>query len=250
MSGMQRSAGVRSTAKGIIELRAVTYNRVDDYQSVFAPGCLTEGLRSYLPPIAFGHDWLEPIGRVTAWRDSADGPILTARLDTSPDVPRGRQVLAQIESGTLTDVSIGFHSAVRREPTDAERVQFPGVREIITKASLSEVSVVLEGAVPGSRVLSVRSNMDSLKRDLARGRITPAQYRAASSLDREIDDALATLSRNRRASQSSMAEPISLREARLRIAAHAQRNAPRRQERRAVEPKPDDRPLGERCWGF
>lgn len=183
----RRSAGgaVRKVSQGLFDALAVRYGVVDDYQSVFAPGCFTENLNKRLPVICFGHDHTDPIGRATRWADTADGPLITAQLDVNPDVPRARQVRAQLESGTLTDVSVGFYKAKRRDPTDDERKKWPGVREVITKADLMELSVVTIGAVPGAVVTSARSV--ELARALAEGRISPTTYRAELAREHRTD---------------------------------------------------------------
>lgn len=97
----------RAAKQGVFTARAVTYGVVDDYGSCWARGVFDESLNTELPIIAFGHDWSKPIGRAQSWRGTPKGPEITARLDNSPDVPLARQVIAQIDSGTLTDAPAG-----------------------------------------------------------------------------------------------------------------------------------------------
>lgn len=186
VAGGEVRAGAR---QGIFTARAITYGTVDLYGSVWSPGCFDKSLARHLPVILFGHSHEEPVGRATSWRSSPEGPEVTAQLDMSPDVPKGRQAAAQLASGTLTDVSVGFWNAKRREPTKEERERWPGVKEVILEADLDELSLVSIGAVPGAKVLSSRSA--SLARDLAEGRLTPAQWRREMDLERELDEALA-----------------------------------------------------------
>lgn len=143
-----RAGEIRAAANGIVEILAVTYLTTDDYNTQFQRGTFTESLEERLPVIAFGHQWTEPIGRATGFREADEGLYLTCRLDIGGNVPRADQAYEQALSGTLTDVSVGF---VRR--ADEER---DGVT-VITKADLDEVSFVLRGAVPGAKVLAVRS---------------------------------------------------------------------------------------------
>lgn len=191
-----RSAGgslvrAKGSPEGVFTARAVSYNTLDSLGSVWAPGCFTASLNQHLPVIAWGHDWTAgPIGRATSWRDTAQGPEITARLDNHPDVPVARQAIAQIASGTLTDVSVGFSQTKRREPTKQELQRWPGADEVIISATLDELSIVLVGAVPGAELISMRSTKVQLQRDLARGRISPAQYRARVELDEALDAAL------------------------------------------------------------
>jgi HK97 family phage prohead protease len=142
--------------------RALQYNVADSYGTVWAPGCATPALAAGdLPVLCFGHDWKDPIGRAVQWKDQPDGLYLQFRLDEDPAVPSAARVRAQLLSGTLTDVSVGFTRKGWREPTQAELQKWPGCAEVMTAAELDEVSVVVVGAVPGAEVLagSVRSSV-------------------------------------------------------------------------------------------
>jgi HK97 family phage prohead protease len=145
--------------KPVIQLRAITYNVVDSYGSLWKPGCLTEGVRARMPQLAWGHNWSDPIGRALDYEDdAAAGPALNFYLDDFDAVPRARQAYAQVNSGTIDECSVGFGWDYEfRTPTAEEEQQYPGVREVITKAELDEVSLVLRGAVPGAKVLALRS---------------------------------------------------------------------------------------------
>lgn len=193
----QRVAGgeVRAAAarRGIFTALAVRYGVVDMYGSVWWPGCFDASLARRLPVILFGHEHGDPVGRATSWRATPEGPEVTAQLDMSPDVPRGRQAAAQLASGTLTDVSVGFRMAKRRMPTDDERSRWPGVTEVILQAELDELSIVAIGAVPGALVTSSRSA--GLARSLAEGRITPATYRREMDLEADLAAAMERVSK-------------------------------------------------------
>lgn len=144
-----RTGEIRAASEdGVIEILAVAYGVTDDYGTQFRRGTFTESLEQRLPVIAWGHQWTEPVGRATGFRESDEGLYLTARLDIGGKVPRADQAYEQMRSGTLTDVSVGF---MRRADEEADGVT------VITKADLDEVSVVLRGAVPGAKVLAVRS---------------------------------------------------------------------------------------------
>lgn len=177
---------VRAVADdGTIELLAVSYGITDDYGTQFQRGTFTESLEQRLPVIAFGHDWSDPIGRATAFREDDDGLYLTARLDIGGAVPRADQAYAQLRSGTLTDVSVGF---MRTSSEDRDG------HVMITKAELDEVSVVLRGAVPGAKVLAVRSARTGEQVDLD-AVVAIAAKKAAGEIDQATaDEALAMLS--------------------------------------------------------
>lgn len=137
------------TDEGTFEVLAVVYNIVDDYGTRFIKGVFNDSLEKRLPVIAWAHDWAEPIGRATGWREDDEGLYIIGRLDLGGSVERAKQAHEQMRSGTLTDVSVGFWRLADRTADD-------GVTEI-TKGDLDEVSVVLRGAVPGARLLAVRS---------------------------------------------------------------------------------------------
>ena len=221
-----RLTNVRAKAgTGTFEARAVRYGGPpDDLGSIWAPACFNEGLAQRLPVIAFAHNWADPIGRATGWRDAPDGVYLTARLDIFNAVPSADRVHAQLLSGTLTDVSVGFSvpRGGRRDPTPAEQRQWPGVREVITKAVMDELSVVLRGAVSGAEIVSVRSRQAQtpearhLAQLLADGRISGAQYEQRMRAEREIDEALEIVARRRRQDVPMTAEEALQRVARWR----------------------------------
>lgn len=144
-----RNGEVRAAGDdGTIEILAVAYNVTDDYGTQFRRGTFTKSLEQHLPVIAWAHSWDEPIGRATGFREADEGLYLTARLDIGGSVPRADQAHEQMRSGTLTDVSIGFIRHASEQEGDVV---------VITEADLDEVSVVLRGAVPGAKVLAVRS---------------------------------------------------------------------------------------------
>lgn len=183
-NGEVRQVG-EGEAQGTFEVLAVAYDVVDDYGTRFVKGCFADSLEERLPVIAWAHSWADPIGRATGYRDADEGLYLTARLDVGQGIGRADQALAQLRSGTLTDVSVGFMRLADRTADD-------GVEEIV-KAELDEVSVVLRGAVPGAAVMagSVRD---------ARGQVVPeaelinlAKRVADPNDDLTVDEAKAAL---------------------------------------------------------
>lgn len=171
-----------------ITVRAVVYNVMDDYSTVFLPGCFTRSLAERMPVFAWSHDWAEPIGRAIAFDDQPDALYLTLRASDPDAVPRARQAVVQFAEGVLTDVSVGFSNSSWRKPTDAERVTYPGVDALLEDGDLDEVSAVLRGAVPGAQLVSIRSaQVDqalvvSLARQVAAGELTQEEARIALDL--------------------------------------------------------------------
>jgi HK97 family phage prohead protease len=150
----QRSAAITEldTDEHGFWAKLVSYGPADSFNTRWAPGVFDDSLREHKPVLAWGHDWSDPIGRMDSYEERADGPYAHFRLDDGDYVPRAKQALYQLRSGTLTDVSVGI---LRKgaDPTAEDGTT------TITRADLDEVSLVLRGAVPGAQVMagSVRS---------------------------------------------------------------------------------------------
>ena len=163
-------AEVRSVdeEKRQVDARAVVYNVVDSYGSVWRPGCFTRSLERKKPSVVWGHDWLDPIGKVIDYRDGPEGLDVTIQLDDFDAVPRARQAFAQFKSGSLTDFSFGFRRVDGGDTRDVDKDAYPGAREYMTDVDMDEISPVLVGAVPGTAVTGVRklSTVLSVSADL------------------------------------------------------------------------------------
>lgn len=139
--------------------RAIRYNVVDDYKTIWTPGTFTESMQTRMPRIAWAHSWQDPIGvykEVVA--DTPDHLDLLGKLSDFEAVPRARQAYAQMQDGTIDNFSVGFgrQDWVQAQDLDAADKR-AGASERMTRATLDEVSPVLVGAVPGTALLAVRS---------------------------------------------------------------------------------------------
>lgn len=171
-----------------VTLHAIRPGVVDDYGSLWAADAFDESLGQRLPTLCWAHDWSEPLGPGVAYETGKDGPTISFQFSDFEAVPIARRAHAQVSDGTIQDCSVGFWNAQRRDPTDAEAKKYPGIREVITKAQLDEVSLVLRGAVPGAKVLAVRGAKVAVDAavDLARrvqeGEITQDEAKVALDL--------------------------------------------------------------------
>lgn len=160
----ERRAGlieIRATdvaGKPGVTLHAIRPGVVDDYGSLWMPDTFDESLARRLPTLCWSHDWGEPLGPATGFRTSEQGPDVDFVFSDFDAVPMARRAHAQVVDGTIQDCSVGFSNTKRRDPTDEEVAQYPGVREVILQADLDEISLVMRGAVPGAKVLAVRSD--------------------------------------------------------------------------------------------
>lgn len=141
-----------------VTLHVITPGVVDDYGSVWEPSTFDASLERRPPVLCWSHDWSEPLGPYRRHRTTADGtPDVDFVFSDFEAVPMARRAHAQVSDGTIADCSVGFSNTKRRDPTDEEKERWPGVREVIFQADLDEVSLVIRGAVPGAKVLAVRS---------------------------------------------------------------------------------------------
>lgn len=188
-----RRAEVRATSDGKpgVTLKAFRSGKVDDYGSLWKPAAADEALGTRLPTLVWAHNWEEPLGPAVGFRAGEDGPEVDFHFSDFDAVPMARRAHAQVADGTIRDASVGFTvpKGGRREPTDEEVRMFPGVREVIERADIDEVSLVLRGAVPGAKVLAVRSGRSvdfdavvELARRKVAGEISEDEAKAALEL--------------------------------------------------------------------
>jgi HK97 family phage prohead protease len=156
------------------EIRVCVYNVVDDYGSVWVPGCWRGGLTAKLPKGTWAHDWTDIIGRAISYTDGADDLKLLVKFSDFDAVPRALQAWTQLRDGDVDEFSFGFErrrweivnqdagtmGTADGEPDEGMDDIPDGCRERITEAIMHEWSPVLVGAVPGTGVLagSVRSS--------------------------------------------------------------------------------------------
>ena len=137
--------------------RVLQYNVIDDYGTIWLPGCFDDSLAVRMPRVAWAHQWSEPIGVYTEVVKN-DGKVLDllGQLDDFDAVPRARQCYAQMQSGTIDQFSVGF-TRQKWTNVDDEAKRAAGAYEEMVKALLDEASPVLVGAVPGTALVAVRA---------------------------------------------------------------------------------------------
>ncbi len=179
-----------------ITVRAIVPGVVDDFGTLWDAHAFDESLERKMPRLAWSHRWDEPLGPPVSWERSDEGPLITFAFSDFDAVPMAKRAHAQVLDGTIEDVSVGFSYMAGgvREPSDEERSKYPGVTEVVSRAMLPEVSLVLEGAVPGAQVMAVRSAklrsgalvdleaVFEIAQAKASGRLTDAEANAAVAL--------------------------------------------------------------------
>jgi HK97 family phage prohead protease len=171
-----------------LTVQAINTKTVDDYGSLWDARAFDEHLEQAMPRLVWAHDWSEPLGPPVSFERSSKGPIVTFRFSDFDAVPMAKRAHAQVKDGTLTDVSVGFRylDGGTRAPTKAEAERYPGIREVITRAAMDEVSLVLRGAVPGAKVLAVREaqELELAEQIMETPRMT-ARLRSGETVDLE-----------------------------------------------------------------
>jgi HK97 family phage prohead protease len=131
--------------------RICNYNVPDSYKTSWAPGVFNRSLDRELPTAVFAHQWDRPIGKVVSYQDNPDGLDVTVRMSDLSVNPDAMRMYHHLKDGEINQFSFAFERV--SEERDA---QHDGVT-LIKEATMDEVSPVLRGSVPGTRVLSMRS---------------------------------------------------------------------------------------------
>jgi len=197
---------VAGAPEGTFEAVVLNYNVRDDYNTEFRKGVFTDSLRQRMPRIAWGHDWRQIIGRWVAWTETETQLILRGELDLAmiavyaadgetiinrlPAVPLAHQAYAQLQSGSVDEFSVGFIPQAYEEIRDVD-----GEDDyiIFTRGRLDEVSLVLSGAVPGTRLLNVRSVRLNVREPLVAKEEVAALILKLHSGEVDLADALSEL---------------------------------------------------------
>jgi HK97 family phage prohead protease len=145
----------------------LAYEVVDDYGTIWTQGVFNSSVEERMPTLLYGHDWSDVtniLGRAIDYRDLPEGPQTLFELTDFDAHPHTRQVAAQINEGTMVDMSVGFDrrqwagpgSDEKLAASDAEMRGPTGVRAVerMYEAGWDETSLVVRGAVPGAKVLS------------------------------------------------------------------------------------------------
>lgn len=175
-AGEKLPPGVCGRISGI----ALVYNQVDDYGTVFKPGCLAktraERVNTGKVKLFADHGPFTDthVGTVRTMEDVGDAVVMTADLfDTEAGRQMKEYIDAVIKSGGETGLSVGFRPRKKEwVPIDPKNPDGEDVLEF-QEIELREVSITPVPAVPGAEVTSVRreageSEEDLLKRTLAR----------------------------------------------------------------------------------
>ncbi len=129
---------------------AMRYGVLDDYGTLFRPGCFTESLSQRLPAICRNHNWENILGRVISFEDTATELRLAAKFTDITEIPECRRAWLELRNDVINEFSVGFERSAQTEDDKAGGTW-------IEKAELYETSLVLAGGVPGTSLIGVRT---------------------------------------------------------------------------------------------
>lgn len=165
--------GVAGRLSGI----ALTFDTVDTYGTMFAPGSATRSIKAKVPakklPLMIDHSYETGahVGVVTRMEELDGGLLMTADLFDTPAGRAAREYAqAVIAAGAYAGFSIGF------VPRTSETVTVEGrTVERFTEIELREVSLTPMPSVPGTDLIGARADAP-----------TPAQPPAPARTDAEL----------------------------------------------------------------
>lgn len=179
MTAQRKSLHVEFKAngpEGSFEATFSRFNVVDFDGDVTLPGAFTAGAKARIAQ--FAHNWnVYTIGKGSiqadtdrAWMAGAFNLKTTAGRDHYESVK---------DAGELQEWSYGYDAPGARPPTAAEMKQWPGVKRVLPKLIVHEVSPVMLGAGIGTRTESIKGAKaapmsDEAKRDEIQAAIAAA----------------------------------------------------------------------------
>lgn len=151
--------------------RVLNYGVLDDYNTEWAPGVFAESLGDRMPRLAYGHaggfDIRNLVGVGIDAREAPAGTLgpddpggldVCFEMSDFDAVPTSRQFWSQLGDpvrsvpSVIDQFSVGFGR--QEDEPSAKFSDVPGARRI-TKGWLQEVSGVMTGAVPGTKLLAM-----------------------------------------------------------------------------------------------
>lgn len=129
---------------------------VDEYRSIFEPGCyrnLEELKRDGF--ISLGHNWTSGIGIITDYRSDEKGLWISAEFHSDEESQKIRKrAKERIDAGKTVALSIGFFTNESKDETrDGETVR------VMTSIDVVEVALVMVPGTKGSQISELRGGM-------------------------------------------------------------------------------------------
>jgi HK97 family phage prohead protease len=104
------------------------------------------------PALLWAHKWDEPVGKVTYAQERGNGLYVKGRFNLN--TTRGKDAFEDVRFGTVKELSVGFLT----DPKTGEYFDSKGVRHVTKVSRWPDVSFVLVGASPDTRVMSIKDS--------------------------------------------------------------------------------------------
>ena len=164
MEHLIKSFEMKANEVGEISGFFSTYEKTpDSYGDIIESGAFTGTLErrkatGHPFPLCFNHDFDKIIGVVDSVEEKENGPFIKAHfLDTE----LAQDVRKFVQSGAVYQFSFAYDVLGWREPNDDERAK--GVRNVLTKLDLFEISVVTVPANQNAVITEVKSAEPEIK---------------------------------------------------------------------------------------
>src|SRR5262249_12629085 len=142
-----------SDVEGEVNVIAVPFNVIDSYRSTFDPAAFS--FTEKRVPMLWSHNSSEVLGSWTEMRSTPTEMRAKGRINL--ELAKGREVSSMLKNKDIDGVSVQCR-------TLKDELRSGGIRHIL-KAKLLEISIVAIPAVPGAKVVSVRSGRESATAD-------------------------------------------------------------------------------------
>jgi HK97 family phage prohead protease len=143
--------------------KLVSYGVVDSYRTSWQKGVFTRALEQreadgHSIPVVWDHNWADPVGQIVSYRDEQDGFYADVEFDDLEAVPRAKQAHAQLRANKTTGkATMGQFSFAFARGEEEEDTENRGAMRQTSVEKVSEFSIVLNGSVPGTGPMAVRS---------------------------------------------------------------------------------------------
>lgn len=153
-------------ANGAVKVRgyASTFGNIDSYGDTIVKGAFADTIKARPRPVPmlYQHAWDKVIGKYVHLEEDSRGLLFEGEL--TPGHSLAQDVAASLRHGSLDGFSIGFKVAddgMMMMPEDDEDAP-KGVRRMLTKIDLKEISVVTFPADDSARLESVKQQVEGL----------------------------------------------------------------------------------------
>lgn len=147
---------VKSNEKdfAIVKAYVSIFNNIDRAGDMIVKGAFKKSLENKLPKVCWCHEWNSSIGKVISAEEDNKG--LLVEMQITKETQKGAEAIALLKMGAMDEFSIGY------QVNDYEIKSLPDGRVYneLKEIELFEVSIVLVGCNPDTKLISIKSDED------------------------------------------------------------------------------------------